>query len=208
MHVSRIAALVAALACGPGGEGDAPVAHTPPGLEADLAAARLEIASLREALGEERAERQALELEVERLHEEIDQLAWSDGKPGADEPSRDTGEGAGQEQPWFDAEGLLAHGVQPAEVERVREAFDDSELALLELDNQARREEWYRDPRYRQELRDLRMALRAELGDDRFDLLLYATGRKNRVAVSDLLEGSAAQRSGLQPGDEILSYAE
>jgi hypothetical protein len=210
MHVSRVATLVAALACGSGGGGDAPLAHAPSDLEGDLAAARLEIAGLREALGEERAERQALELEVERLHEEIDQLAWSDAKPEADPQAGEPGEDAGAEQdrPWFDADGLLAHGVQPAEVERVREAFDDSELALLELENQARREDWYRDPRYRQELRDLRMALRAELGDDRFDLLLYATGRQNRVAVTDLLEGSAAQRGGLQPGDEILSYAD
>jgi hypothetical protein len=211
MRASRIAALLAALACEPGSGGDAPLAQPSPELAEDLAAARLEIATLREALGEERAERQAFELEVERLHEELDQLAWSDAIPGAAEQAPEPGEPENErhaQRPWFDADGLLRHGVQPSEVERVREAFDASELALLELENQARREDWYRDPRYRQELHDMRLALRAELGDDRFDLLLYATGRQNRIVVSDLLQGSAAQRSGLQPGDEILSYAD
>jgi len=208
----RIAALVAALACGCGSGGDAPVVQPPADLESDLAAARLEVATLRQALSEERAERQALELEVERLREEIEELAWSDPKPDAGAQAREPGEtedqGKGQEQPWFDADGLLGHGVQPAEVERLREVFDASELALLELENQARREGWFDDPRYRQELRDLRLALRADLGDDRFDLLLYATGRQNRVVVTDLLQGSAAERNGVQPGDEILSYAD
>ncbi len=212
MRISSISALVAALACGPGAGHDASDAQPPPDLEAELAAARLETATLREALSEERAERQAFELEVERLHEEIDQLAWSDASPEAGEQAREPGasgdEPKGPERPWFDEDGLLQHGVQPAEVESVREAFDDSELALLELENEARREDWFRDPRYRQELRDMRLALRAELGDDRFDLLLYATGRQNRVVVSDLLQGSVAQRNGLQPGDQILSYAD
>src|SRR5512134_191352 len=208
----RIAALAAALACGSQTGRDAPPAPVPPELEGDLAAARLELAMLREALAEERAERQALELEVERLREELDQLAWSDAPPGAggpvQAPAAGEADASGEERPWFDADGLLGHGVQPAEVERLREAFDDSELALLELENQAQREGWYGEPRFRQELRDLRLALRADLGDDRFDLLLYATGRQNRVVVTDLLQGSAAARAGLQPGDEILSYAD
>jgi len=199
MNASHIAILAGMLACGSGGGDDARLAEPPPELEADLAAARLEIATLHEALREERAERQALELEVERLHEELDQLAWSEA-----DPANEAGEE--QEPPWFDEAGLLEHGVEPAEVERLREAFGASELALLELENRARREGWFREPRYREELRDMRLALRAELGDDRFDRLLYATGRQNRVVVSDVLDGSAAQGSGLQPGDEILSY--
>ncbi len=205
----RIAALVAALACGSGTRDEAPGAQAAPEVEADLAAARLEVAMLREALAEERGERQALEIEVERLREEVDELAWSDEQEGpADEGSGEHGGGKGKERPWFDADSLLEHGVQPAEVDRLREAFDESELALLELENQARREGWFRKPRYREDLRDMRQALRAELGDDRFDRLLYATGRQNRVVVADLLQGSAAQRGGLQTGDEILSYAD
>lgn len=207
-----LAALVAALACGAGSGGDAGTAPSPVELEAGLAAAHLEAATLREALAEERAERLALELEVERLHEEIEQLTWAEPGEAAGEPAREEGlaadESGASERPWFDAEGLVEHGIEPAELDRLREAFDASELALLELENRAQREGWIRDPRYRQELRDMRLALRAELGDDRFDRLLYASGRNNRIVVSDLLQGSAAEDGGIQPGDEILSYAE
>lgn len=207
----RFAALLLALACG-SGDAEAPRAPPPGDLGTELAAARLEVATLRQALSEEQAERQALELEVERLHEEMEQLAWSDEPPGTDEsagdsePARDGG--GDEERPWFDADALLEAGVQPAEIEAIREAFDESELALLELENRARREGWYRDARYRLELRDMRLALRAELGDDRFDRLLYASGRQNRVVVGDVLHGSPAAASGVEPGDEILSYAE
>lgn len=198
------AAVLAALACGPGGGEPPPTA--PSALETDLEAAGLEVATLRQALAEERAEREALEAEVERLRQELDELAWRDEAP---EPGEQPEGAEGRaERPWFDAEALARHSVAPAELERVREAFDASELALLQLEDQARREGWYGEPRYGERLRDMRLALRAELGDDRFDLLLFATGRDNRVVVTDLLEGSPAQLAGIQPGDEILSYAE
>jgi hypothetical protein len=201
------AALLAVLACGPGCGDETPASPLSPSLEADLEAARLELAMLRQALTEERAEREALEAEVERLHQELDELAWRDEAPGAG-PGEEESAGGPAERPWFDAEALARHGVQPSELDRLREAFDASELALLELEDQARREGWYDEPRYRESLRDMRLALRADLGDDRFDRLLFASGRHNRVVVTDLLEGSPAQRAGIQPGDEILSYAE
>ena len=197
-------ALLAALACGSDREGRAPQ-ELPPSREADLEAARLEVATLREALASEHAEREALEAELDRLRAELDDAGWSDAASEAKGAGPDAKPGAGE---WFDANGLLQHGVEPAEVDRVREAFDASEMALLQLEDQARREGWFGRPRYRQALRDLRESLRADLGDERFDLLLYASGRHNRVVVKGLLNGSPAQRAGIQPGDEILSYGE
>jgi hypothetical protein len=223
------ACLLAAFACGTGEGTDSPAATARPGLEADLAAARLEVATLREALAEERDERQALEAAVERLREQLDELAYAEpsprGETAASSAAGGVGSGAGGEgasgaeaagsgvvpglqRPWFDADALLRHGVSPAEVDRLRDVFSESELALLQLEDQARREGWFDQPRYRENLRDMRRALRAELGDDRFDRLLFATGRENRVIVTELLDDSPAQRSGLQAGDEILSYAD
>jgi hypothetical protein len=208
-HAVSAALLLAALACEPGERGAPPAAPASADLEADLAAARLEVATLREALAEERGEREALEAELERLRQQIDELAFSEAEPQA-EPGAggEEAEVPGAARPWFDAEALSRHGVQPAEVDHLRESFDASEMALLNLEDQARREGWYAEPRYRQTLRDMRQALRADLGDDRFDLLLFATGRHNRVIVSDLLEDSPARRAGLEVGDEILSYAD
>jgi hypothetical protein len=195
-------ALLATLACGPDREAPAPQ-ESPPSPAADLEAARLEIATLREALAAEQAEREALEAELDRLRAELDDVGWSDAAREGETKGADA---KGEGRQWFDADGLLEHGVEPAEVDRVREAFDASEMALLELEDQARREGWFDQPRYRESLRDTREALRAELGDDRFDLLLYASGRRNRVVVKDVLNGSPAQRAGIQRGDEILSY--
>jgi hypothetical protein len=213
MRPSRAASgalLLAALACGPGGEGGSPEQAASPALEADLEAARLELATLRQALAEERADREALEEEVERLRRELEDLAWSERPPEAEQTVAGSGGSAERpaDRPWFDAEELARHGVQPSEVDRLREAFHTSELALLQLEDQARREGWFDQPRYRLALRDVRRALRAELGDERFDLLLFATGRRNRVVVDDILRDSPAERAGIQRGDEILSYGD
>jgi len=202
--------LLAALACGSDREPPAPAgapAAAPADRDADLAAARLEVATLREALASEHAEREALEAEVERLRAQLEDVGLGAAEQEAGAQHADAGPDAGEKEgPWFDADGLLEHGVEPAEVDRVRESFDASELALLELEDRARREGWLGSPRYREALRDSRNALHAELGDERFDRLLYASGRKNRVVVEELLGGSPAQLAGLQPGDEILSY--
>src|SRR5262245_21588464 len=199
-----VVALLAALACGSNRE--APASATPPAdPAAELAAARLELATLREALASEHAEREALEAELDRLRAAADDDGWS---PAPEAPPAEATPAAKQGKAWFDGDGLLEHGVAPAEVDRVREAFAANEMLLLQLEDRARREGWFGTPRYRDALLEAREGLRSELGDDQFDLLLYASGRHNRVVVEDLLDGSPAQRAGIQPGDEILSYAD
>jgi len=49
-------------------------------------------------------------------------------------------------------------------------------------------------------------ALRNELGDADYERYLDASGRPTSVAVSSVLDSSPAQRAGLRPGDEIVSY--
>jgi S1-C subfamily serine protease len=46
------------------------------------------------------------------------------------------------------------------------------------------------------------------MGDDSYDLVLYAGGEDNRVKVTDVLASSPAQLAGLQVGDVILLYGE
>src|SRR5262245_44762847 len=107
-------ALLAAMACGPGGGGDVAAPPKPSSAEADLAAARLEVATLRQALSEERTEREALEAEVERLRQQLDDLAWRDEAPAAEPGGEGEKDERGGGAPWFDAESLGRHGVQPA----------------------------------------------------------------------------------------------
>ena len=48
--------------------------------------------------------------------------------------------------------------------------------------------------------------MRAELGDQDYERFLTAQGRSTSVNVMGVLASSPAERAGLQPGDEIVSY--
>jgi membrane-associated protease RseP (regulator of RpoE activity) len=50
--------------------------------------------------------------------------------------------------------------------------------------------------------------MREDYGEDRFDWILYASGRKNRVVVDSVFGPSAAGEADLRPGDLILRYGE
>jgi hypothetical protein len=170
--------------------------------------------ALRSALEAERQRGRELAAQVEWLRAQLEELAQSETpqRNGGDaaEPTAQRETAAGPEKPdeqlWFDVGLLLANGVPSHEVERLREIFDASEMEIINLRHQAMREGWLRSGRYRRELHDLRIGLREEIGDESFDLLLYATGRKNRVVITDVLGDSPGERAGFQPGDVVLSY--
>jgi hypothetical protein len=170
--------------------------------------------ALRAALEAERERSRELAGQVEWLLFQLEELARSPAPP------RDAGEVAQPEaEPetaealprpdegrWFDAGLLLAGGVPSHEIERLREIFDASEMEIIDLRHRAMREGWLRSGRYTRELRSLRTKLRQEIGDESFDLLLYATGRKNRVLIRDVLRDSPGEGVGFQRGDIVLSY--
>ncbi len=202
-------ALLAAWAWAWSRSGDAPPAA--PAADHD---AGLEV--LRDALEAERERSRELAAQVEWLRLQLEELAYSEapqrngGDAAEPEPQAERETKAEPEKPdeqqWFDAGLLLSNGVPSHEVERLREIFDASEMEIINLRHQATREGWLRSGRYRRELRDLRIGLREEIGDESFDLLLYATGRKNRVLITDVLGDSPGERAGFRPGDIVLSY--
>ena len=182
------------------------------------AAAEEELAALREALASERRQRLALAAEVELLRQEIQASAAGAAPeiPGADpiDAEQDQAglddealaEGATPGRPWFDAASLAAHGAPAAEIERLSDLFSESEMQRIDLTHRARREGWHRKRRYYNAIEAQEQRLREEIGDETYDLLLYATGRGNRVVLSDVLGDSPASSAGLRPGDMILSY--
>ncbi len=87
----------------------------------------------------------------------------------------------------------------------MHERWEHFEMERLYLMDVAMREGWLMTPRFKREQQFARLALREELGDESFDLLLYASGQKNRVAVQSLLDRSPATDAGLKAGDVILS---
>ena len=58
-----------------------------------------------------------------------------------------------------------------------------------------------------EQLLDAAAALRRELGDADYERYLTATGRSTSVNVASVLASSAAETAGLQPGDQIVTYA-
>ena len=168
--------------------------------------ARAEIAALGAALAEEREARQALAEEVQRLREELGQLAVI---PPADQPPRE--EAAPdphmpEAKLRFDEPALVAEGIPADVAAELRGRFDESRMEELYLRDQATREGWLHTPRYREELSDLRVGLREEIGDEDYDRLLYATRQNNRVIVHEVLQGSPAMQADLRAGDIIYSY--
>ena len=49
--------------------------------------------------------------------------------------------------------------------------------------------------------------LRSELGDADYEKYLQAQGRPTKVGVFNVLPSSPAAKAGMQPGDQIMSYA-
>lgn len=105
---------------------------------------------------------------------------------------------------------LVAAGVSPGLADEIVWREARVELERLNLRDQAVREGWMGSDRYRETLNALGEdggSLREEIGDSAWDRYLYLTGEDNRVAISSVIPGSAAEAAGLQPGDLIESYA-
>ena len=184
--------------------------------------------SLRAALEAEVEARTALTLEVDRLRQQLDRLATASelraevearavppGEQGSaqagTEPEKavakaDSDELPTEERPAFDSEVLVGLGVHPHDAERLREHWQEFEMEKLELNHRSVREGWGFSSRHRLEQHALQSALREEIGDGSYDLLLYATGQPNRIVVREVLDRSPAREAGLEPGDTILSY--
>lgn len=109
----------------------------------------------------------------------------------------------------FDPDRLVAAGFHRQDVERFRARLDEIEMKRLYLRDQAAREGWMNTPRFLEESRALLgelAGLRAEFDDPLYDWMLYSTGHPNRVAVHDVLSGSAGESAGLLRGDLIVRY--
>jgi hypothetical protein len=220
------AAGAAALSGGLWAWGTHPSRSDAPALEATAAAGASgsleeQLAALREQLAAEKDARLGLEGEVEMLRQ---LFAEYGGGARFDTPPADTAAAASaagtsaaaneaqgrpedeNEKPWFDRQALVEHAVSAPDVARLESVFEESELAVLYLRDQAMREGWAGTPRFMQSMYELRSGLREKLGDESFDWLLYATQRNNRVVARSVLATGPAAHAGLRAGDLILRY--
>jgi hypothetical protein len=187
-----------------------------------LAALSGEMSELREAFDRETKVRAALEREIARLGAELaarDQAppaplaagtprAPDRAEPGASE-STPAEAAAKSRSDAFDPARLERAGFSAGEVERFRARAAEIELDRLYLRDQAQREGWIGTPRFAEENERLEYALadlRSEFDEGLYDWMLFAEGRPNRIAVTEVLASSAADSAGLLPGDLIVRY--
>jgi len=105
---------------------------------------------------------------------------------------------------------LVSAGVDPLVAQQIKERSDQWTLKRLELVDQATREGWRRSEQFSERLTALqeeRPNVRDELGDGGYDQYLFESGESNRVQISNIINGSAAQIAGMENGDVVLSYA-
>jgi hypothetical protein len=165
---------------------------------------RRELERLRAELATEVALREELRGELEELRGKLAATAEPGSKAGNTGSRVDTAD-----LKWLDEALLLEAGLRTADIDVLRERFEEIEMERLYLRDEATREGWLSTHRYRRAARELDTsfgALRDEFGDEAYDWLLYASGRANRVLVGGVLESSPAAQAGLESGDLVFSY--
>lgn len=131
----------------------------------------------------------------------------------ADLPNNTTGRGGNRNgaatQTQYD--GLITAGVDPGTAVEIKQRSDQWALDRLDLIDTASREGWRDSDEFAEKMRELReqrVDIRSEIGDTAYDGYLYAAGESNRVQIQSIIDGSAAQVSGMTTGDIVLAYAD
>jgi hypothetical protein len=109
----------------------------------------------------------------------------------------------------YNLENLIKGGIASPIAEDIVRRKNSVELKRLELQDRAKRDNYLNTQRYYDELDDINQQdvnLREELGDESYDEYLYTSKQNNRIKIASVMLGSAAEQSGIQKGDVVLSY--
>ncbi|MEM7083484.1 MAG: PDZ domain-containing protein [Pseudomonadota bacterium] len=104
---------------------------------------------------------------------------------------------------------LTDAGIPERDAAQIKSRLDELSMQRLYLRDQAQREGWLGKEQYREEIQRLNQSqnnLATEFGDDYYARYLYAVGRPNQVNVSSVIDNSPAFHSGIQNGDQLVSY--
>jgi len=176
---------------------------------------------LAQQLAAERETREKLQLQVDKLQEQVNKLTQHtaltvDSAKGGDNREDKTISTATRNIPqqvsgWVDTQRLTEAGMTKEQADGIRQLYENVEMEKLYLRDRAQREGWMASQRFRDEMDKLDERtnnLRGEIGEQAYDALLYATGRPNRVIVDGTLGNSPAAQAGIKQGDAILRYAD
>ncbi len=171
-----------------------------------------DINSIAQQLRQEIVARKNLQTQVTRLDEKIVLLEKQHNTQVKTDPvasPHNTTSSTRANNTWFNQQALIDAGMDTAEAQQLKERFEKQELETLYLRDKAVREGWPGSRRYREELQKLEAQtgnLKEELDEEAYAAYLFASGQPNRVSVQSILSSSAADNSGILPGDQILRY--
>jgi membrane-associated protease RseP (regulator of RpoE activity) len=100
---------------------------------------------------------------------------------------------------------LMDNGFSEDEARRVIEKESEAEFMAMQAAWEAQRGGESVDPL--SAMGDYQALLRAELGDADYERYLAAQGQPTSIQVTRVLAGSPGSDAGLQPGDQLVSYA-
>jgi len=176
--------------------------------------------SLEVAFADEVARRESLEIELFALTERLSDLTVS-AEPESRENRRPDEESLDREtiqarvaarfgdRRGNDAESrqnqLVEAGFSPDQAQLITARESELRLDALYAQYDAVREGEPFDPRSTGV--NPQSQLRQELGDPSFERYLDATGQSTAIGVQSVMDGSAGQTAGLQPGDRVVAYA-
>jgi hypothetical protein len=190
----------------------------PAGANGAVAASASRLATLEDALAAETERRTLLEQRVGELAAALDELraaapaanervaaAATNAEPTPTEAPRARfrrdGPPSAEDLQRRQIELLVAGGFAPDRAEWIYRRTQELRMQALQAQYEARREGRPLDSALGEE-----STLRAELGDADYERYLTAFNRSTSVNVLTVLASSPAERVGLKPGDQIVSY--
>ncbi len=112
-------------------------------------------------------------------------------------------------QRLYNLDNLIRGGINASLAEDIVRRKNSIQLERLALQDRAMRENYLNTQQYFDELSEIDkqgITLREELGDEQYDAYLFTSKQNNRIRISSVMLGSAAEQAGIQKGDIILSY--
>ena len=101
---------------------------------------------------------------------------------------------------------IIQSGIEGHRAKTLETLHDQRQLDLLQLRDNATRNDWLVSDQFLRAVGDIDDAMRLEPGDEEYEQYLIATDQPVRVSVNAILDSSVAQNAGIQAGDIIVDY--
>lgn len=162
-----------------------------------------------------------LEIELTQLKQQLQQVEstlqelLSTSKTGATSSTGTTSISSSKRyasaltQRLYNLDNLIRGGIDASAAEDIVRRKNSIELKRLQLQDLATREDYLNTALYFEQLEDINkldISLREELGDERYDDYLFNSRQNNRIKISSVMLGSAAEQAGILKGDIVLDY--